>query len=111
MLLGIGARFDSFVEQSPVSIMVRGTLERLFDPQKLQAVFEDNTVLQYTKELTFCQCIHIMCDVVFRVSPSVGAFYKDHQDEIPVTRQSVYDKLRHMELPVSAALVRYSANE
>lgn len=107
----LGTRFKRFIEESPVSVMVRGTLERIFDPDKLEAVFEENAVLQYTKELTFSQCIHVMSDVVFQVSPNVGAFYKDHQTEIPVTRQAVYDKLKHMELPVSAALVRYSADQ
>ncbi len=107
----LGRRFSSFVEESPVSVMVRGTLERIFDPDKLESVFDENAVLQYTKELTFSQCIDIMSDVVLRTSPSVGAFYKDHEDEIPVSRQAVYDKLKRMELPISAALVRYSADE
>ncbi len=106
----LGTRFNSFIEGSPVSVMVRGTLERIFDPEKLETVFAENAVLQYTKELTFTQCINIMSDVVFQVSPTVGAYYKEHQDEIPVTRQAVYDKLKHMELPISAALVRYSAD-
>jgi IS4 transposase len=107
----LGKRFETFVEQSPVSVMVRGALERIFQPDKLEQVFEDNAVWQYTKELTFASCVHLMSDVVFRISPSVGTFYKGHQDEIPVSRQSVYDKLRHIELPVSAGLVRYAAEE
>lgn len=107
----LGTRFHSFVEQSPASVMVRGTLERIFDPDKLEAIFQENAVAQYTKELTFAQCIYIMSDVVFQVAPSVGAFYKDHPDEIPVTRQAVYEKLKHMELPVSAALVRDAADQ
>jgi IS4 transposase len=106
----LGTRFNCFIEASPVSVMVRGTLERIFDPEKLETVFAENAVLQYTKELTFAQCIEIMSDVVLQVSPSVGAFYKEHQDDIPVTRQAVYDKLKHMELAISAALVQYSAD-
>jgi IS4 transposase len=107
----LGKRFEEFVEQSPVSVMVRGTLERVFNPDNLQHVFDDHAVLQYTKEMTFSQCVHIMSDVVFQISPSVGAWYQAHPDEIPVTRQAVYDKLKHIELPVSAALVSYSAEE
>ena len=52
-----------------------------------------------------------MSDVVFQVTPSVGAWYQAHPDELNVTRQAVYDKLKHLELPVSAALVRYSYAE
>lgn len=107
----LGKRFETFMEKSPVSVMVRGVLERVFDPDKLEGVFENNASLQYTKELTFSQCVHVMSDVVFQISPSVGAYFKAHQDEIPVTRQAVYDKLKHMELPISAALVDYSAEQ
>jgi hypothetical protein len=74
-------------------------------------VFTDNVLLQYTRELTFAQCVGLMSDVVFRITPSVGAWYKAHQDEIPVTRQAVYDKLKHLELPAAAGLVEYAGRE
>ena len=107
----LGKRFEAFIEASPVSVMIRGTLERILDPGKLEQVFEDHALRQYTRELTFAQCGEIMSDVVFRVCPSVGAWYKAHPDELSVTRQAVYDKLKHLELPISAALVRYSDAE
>jgi hypothetical protein len=91
--------------------MVRGTLERVFDPEKLERVFSDNALLQYTREWTFTQCVGLMSDVVFRIVPSVGAWYKAHHDEIPVTRQAVYDKLKHLELPTAAGLVAYAGRE
>lgn len=105
----LGKPFAAFVAKSPVSVIVQGALERVFDPQKLEQVFDNHAVAQYTKELTFADCVGLMSDVVFRVSPSVGAWYKTHQEEMPVSRQAVYDKLKHLELPISAALVRYSA--
>ena len=42
----LGKQFDRFVEASPVSVMVQGTLERVFDPVKLQQVFDDYAVSQ-----------------------------------------------------------------
>jgi hypothetical protein len=66
----LGSVFKKFVEASPVSVMVQGTLERIFDPTKVQQVFDDNAVRQDTKELTFDQCLGIMSDVVFQVTPS-----------------------------------------
>jgi len=107
----LGKRFEAFIEASPVSVMIRGALERVLDPEKLERVFEDNAVRQYTRDLTFAQCGEIMSDVVFRVSPTVGAWYKAHPGEVSVTRQAVYDKLKHLELPISAALVRHSDAE
>jgi hypothetical protein len=107
----LGECFEKFLERSPVSVMVRGTLERVFDPEKLERVFSDNAVLQYTRELTFAQCVGLMSDVVFRIVPSVGAWYKVPHDEIPVTRQAGYDKLKHLELPTAAGLVEYAGRE
>lgn len=107
----LGECFEKFIAQSPVSVMVRGTLERVFDPEKLERVFADNAVLQYTRELTFAQCVGLMSDVVFRIAPSVGAWYKAHREEVTVTRQAVYDKLKRLELPIAAGLVQYAGRE
>jgi hypothetical protein len=107
----LGECFEKFLDRSPVSVMVRGTLERVFDPEKLERVFSDKALLQYPRELTFAQCVGLMSEVVFRIVPSVGAWYKAHQDEVPVTRQAVYDKLKHLELPTAAGLVAYAGRE
>lgn len=107
----LGECFEKFLARSPVSVMVRGILERVFDPEKLERVFTDNALLQYTRELTFAHCVELMSAVVFRLVPSVGAWYKAHQDEVPVTRQAVYDKLKHLELPTAAGLVAYAGRE
>jgi IS4 transposase len=107
----LGECFEKFIERSPVSVMVRGALERVFDPEKLEQVFADHALLQYTRELTFAQCVGLMSDVVFRVAPSVGAWYKAHREEMAVTRQAVYDKLKRMELPIAAGLVAYAGRE
>lgn len=107
----LGECFEKFIERSPVSVMVRGTLERVFDPEKLEQVFADNAVLQYTRELTFTQWVGLMSEVVCRIAPSVGAWYQAHQEEMPVTRQAVYDKLKRLELPIAAGLVEYAGRE
>jgi hypothetical protein len=107
----LGQCFEKFLARSPVSVMVRGILERVFDPEKLERVFCDHALLQYTRELTFAHCVELMSDVVFRIVPSVGAWYKAHQEEMPVTRQAVYDKLKHLELPTAAGLVAYAGRE
>jgi Transposase DDE domain. len=99
---------QAFVDDSPVSVMVAATVERLYDPAALEKLFQDNAVLQYTKELTFAQTLQVMSDVVCRVTPSVGAWFSRHRHEMTVTRQALYDKLKRTELPVAEALVRYS---
>jgi hypothetical protein len=104
-------RFDAFIAQSPVSVIVRGTLERILHPDALEKVFEEHAVAQYTLKITFTQCVQIMSDVVFQVQPTVGAWYQCHGEHLEATRQAMYDKLRHMEPAVSAALVRHSGDE
>jgi hypothetical protein len=69
----LGECFEKFSERSPVSVMVRGTLERVFDPEQLERVFADNALRQYPRERTFAPCVGRMADVVFRSAPSVGA--------------------------------------
>jgi Transposase DDE domain len=105
----LSTRLQAFVQESPVSVMVQGTLERLYDPDRLEGVFADAALRAYTKDLTFAQCVHLMSDVVFRVCTSVGAYFQDKRTHLDVTRDAVYQKLRRMELPVGAALVRDSA--
>lgn len=100
----------SFVEKAPMSVMVVAILERLYDPQALERLFEENAELQYTKELTFGQVVKIMSDVVYRATPSVNAWYVTHGKDLSVRRQSLYDKLNGLELPLGAALVRHSVD-
>jgi len=107
----LGEAFQQFVQRSPVAVMVNGILERVFDPDTLDELFRNHAVSQYTKELTFAQCLHVMSDVVFQNSSTVGAWYQAPRDEMPVTRQALYDKLKHTDLPIPVALVPYSGRE
>ena len=107
----LGEWFEKFIERSPVSVMVRGTLERVLDPEKLARVFADNAVRQYSRELTFAQCVGLMSDVVFRLTPSVGAWDQAQGEELSVTRQAGSDKLKRRELPIAAGLVADSGRE
>src|SRR5262249_22968616 len=64
---------------------------------------------QYTHELLFSSLVELMSQVVLDLQPSVHAAYQALADRLPVSDQAVYDKLRHVELGVSQALVRDSA--
>jgi hypothetical protein len=103
------AAFSAFLEQAPLCVMTRLTVESLFRPDRLDALFCDLAVRQYKKELLFSQVVELMMSVVLRVEPTVHAAYKKRADILPVSDQAVYDKLQCMELGVSAALVADSA--
>jgi len=107
----LGKRFEAFVEQSPVSVMVRAVLERAFDPRRLDALFEATAEKGYTRELLFSTLVRLMSEVVLGVSPSVHAAYQDAAEPLGVSVTAVYDKLAGLEPPVAAALVRDSAQQ
>src|SRR5712691_3798557 len=107
----LGSMFQAFMEKSPVSVMVRGTLERVLHPDVLEALFEKNALSQITRKIAFSQCVQIMDAVVFKIQPSVGAWYSIHGDQLSATRQAMYDKLKNIEPQVSAALVHHAGKE
>jgi hypothetical protein len=101
--------FRPFVEQRPVCVLARGILERLLDPDRLDRLFEATAQRQYTRDLLFSSLVELMAQVVLGVQPSVHAAWQALEERLGVTDQAVYDKLRGVELGVSAALVSDSA--
>ncbi len=63
----------SHIEESPVSVMVRGLLETILSPQKLDELFEKSTKTQYTKELLFSTVVEMMNTVACGIRPSIHA--------------------------------------
>lgn len=107
----LSAPFEKFVEASPVSVMMRGIVENLFHPERLERLFEENAVTQYTRRLPFATVAEVMGEVVFNVNPSVGAALQDRVDTLPVSRRAFYLKLNGVEPEVAAVLVRDSATQ
>jgi IS4 transposase len=107
----LGKIFDRFVEKSPVSVMVRGVLEKSLDPARIDALFERVAEEQYTRDLFFSTLVRLMSEVVLGVSSSVRAAYLEAEEKVPVSITAVYDKLQGVETAVSAELVRDSARQ
>jgi len=91
--------------------MARCVLENLLDPQRLDALFERTAKVQYTRDLVFSSVVDLMGQVVLGLQPSIHAAYQAQAQELGVSDQAVYDKLNHVELGVSAELVRDSARQ
>src|SRR2546422_6834581 len=106
----LGKVFARFVEKSPISVMVRGTLERVLGADQLDAWFARTAQKQYTRTVLFSTVYDILSQVVFRIKPSVRAAYRDHEDQVGASLISLYNKLNGVETHTSAALVRYSAS-
>ncbi len=103
--------FERFVEKSPVTVILRGLMEVVLAPSKLDDLFEQTAQTGYTKEILFSTLVKMMTQVVCSVRQSIGSVYKATSAEIGVSKTAVYDKLNRLEPCVSQALVRYSARE
>jgi IS4 transposase len=101
--------FERFVEESPVSVMARATLENALTPTDVDALFEDVAVETYTRELLFSDVVDLMAMVVCKIRPTINAAYKKHAEALGVSRQAVYEKINRTEPRVAAALVRHTA--
>jgi len=107
----LGEVFERFVEKSPISVMVRASLERVLGADRLDLWFERTAQKQYTRDLLFSSIYDMMNQVVFCVQPSVRAAYQAQQDDVGASLVSVYNKLNNLEPHTAAELVRYSARE
>ena len=105
----LGAVFARFVDRSPISVMVRGTLERVLGADPLDLWYARTAQKQYTRDLLFSTVYDLLSQVVFRIQPSVHAAYRAHEAQVGTSVVSVYNKLNGMETHTSAALVRHSA--
>src|SRR2546425_1900650 len=103
--------FQTFIERSPICVMARAVLENLFQPDRLDELFERTAQRQYKRTLLFSSVVELMHSVVLRVEPTVYSAYRKRRHTLKVSDQAVYDKLDGMELGLSAALVEDSAQQ
>jgi len=111
MSLTLAKVFQPFIEERPICVMARGVLENLLNPKRIDELFDRTAKVQYTRELLFSSVVDLMGQVVLGVQPSIHAAYQAQAAKLGVSDQAVYDKLNHVELGVSAELVRDSARQ
>jgi hypothetical protein len=106
----LGPLLQKLAENSPVTMMVYGVLERLLDKKKMDEWFNMNCQTQYTRHILFSSLIFLMLNVVCRVRSSVHAAYRN-SNNIGNSIVAVYDKLKGMENQTSAGIVGYISGE
>src|SRR2546427_3542434 len=111
MAISLGQVFEPFVTQRPIGVMARGVLENLFNTARIDALLARTAEEQYTRELLFSSVGDLMGQVVLGVQPSVHAAYQAQADQLGVSDQAIDDTLNHVELGVSAELVRDAARQ
>ena len=103
--------FKRFAEQSPISVMARGLMERAFNPEQMNQWYDRHADKQYTRDLLFSSIFDIMSLVVSGMYKSVHAAFQALKGDIIVSIKSVYNKLNGLEPATSAELVRYAARQ
>ena len=74
--------FRRFLKESPICVTVRATLENVFAPAKIDAVFAQSAERQYHRELAFSTMVDLMSLVVCRIQPAIHAAYQAHAETI-----------------------------
>src|SRR5258708_34406925 len=86
-----------FVNNAPLSVMVQGTLENIFHPDAINALFEQTAQKQYTRNLLFSTVVDTMSLVACGIYKTPHAVYQDHQDWFPESATSLYNTLQGVE--------------
>ena len=68
MLLSV---FQAFIGRSPICVMAQAVLENLFQPERLDKLFERTAQVQYQRTLLFSSVVELMQAVVLGAEPSV----------------------------------------
>lgn len=105
----LSALFEKFVQQSPISVMARGTLEHALAAEDIDQLFANAADRQYTRTLLFSTLVDLMSSVVCRIRPSIHAAYQADPSVIGVSIRAVYDKLNPVELGTTEAVVAHTA--
>jgi IS4 transposase len=107
----LNAFLERFSENTPLTVMTLGLLEKALQPDRLDELFERTADKQYTKELLFSTVVDTMALVACRIHKSPRAVYLEHRDWFPVALTNVYEKLKGIELPVMREMVRDNARQ
>ena len=102
----LGKVFECFVEKSPLSVRVRGTLERVLGADQRDAWCARTAQKPSTRPVLFSTVYDGLRQVVFRIKPSVRAAYRDQEDKVGTSLSALSNTRNGGETPTSAALVR-----
>ena len=100
-----------FSKEAPAAMLFRGCFARVFSEERLDDIFRDNAERQVESDVLFSSLIHLLAPVVSGGKPSVHASYQEREEQLGVSKQAIYDKLKGVEPQVSSALVSAPATE
>lgn len=100
--------FERFGAAAPFAFMTR-LIAKDFTGEHLNGVFEEHRQTQYEYFATFSAVAGAVADVAMNFSDNFNQAYKVHKEELSVSLQSFYDKIKGVESAVSQAVVQASS--
>ena len=97
----LSAIFEQFVEESPVSVMARGLMERVFEPERMDRLFEKHAVEQYQQELLFSSQVDLMSGCALlpagsrRASDAPGSMRNTSVSSCSLSSQGSFSKCKY----------------
>jgi len=99
---------ERFARKQPIAAGLRLVLERLFDADEINDLFERHRVRQYSGKILFAAVVQVMLAVVSRKVDSAHAAMQAHGDALGASVTAFYNKINGTEPQVAAALVTHS---
>lgn len=103
------AMFQQYTDHAPLCVMTQALFFHVLPPEVLNSVFAEQATVQYDFTVPFSAVTNIMASVACRTRASVNAAHVAQAGTFPVSVQSLYAKIKGVELNVSRQLVVRSA--
>lgn len=100
---------DKYVVKCPFAVLTQIAI-RCLTRDDLDEVFQAERSRQYEREVAFSAVALAVADVVLGFAENFNQAYTSHKDKLAVSCNSFYEKIKKTELPVSAGLVKRSAD-
>ena len=96
--------FEAFANKAPAAVLVRAVLQRDLNPDRMDQLFHDAAELQYENKLLFSTVMMLMINVTLKSVLSLNRAYLLHQEKIPVSVRTLYDKVNGLETDTTQGL-------
>jgi len=105
-MMVLGEVLERFVRETPVTVMMRATMENAFSAEAIDRLFAETATQQREGDLLFSTVVDLLSLTVCSVRKSVNAAYVAAKERVGVSVKSVYNKLNGVETEVARELVR-----
>jgi hypothetical protein len=105
-MMVLGEVLERFVRETPVTVMMRATMENAFSAEAIDRLFAETAPQQREGDLLFSTVVDLLSLTVCSVRKSVNAAYVAAKERVGVSVKSVYNKLNGVETEVARELVR-----